>query len=74
MTEEKKRIFEAEAVSVLAGSIGGKPKSRIARLLVSKPDPSRQVAVQFNDLDAASSQEAWDTSDRAIHDGRSRAA
>jgi hypothetical protein len=50
LTEEKKRAFAEEAKPMLTQELATKPGSPLARLLGIKPDISRQVALQFNEL------------------------
>jgi hypothetical protein len=60
LTEEKKRAFAEEAAPILAGSLRGKTKQRIAGLLGNLPDPARQVEFQFNEMDAPDTPSATD--------------
>ncbi|MGA9566970.1 MAG: hypothetical protein WBS19_15710 [Candidatus Korobacteraceae bacterium] len=53
LTEEKKRAFAEEAAAMLASVAPVRPGARIARLLGLKPNSSRQVALQFNELSPA---------------------
>jgi hypothetical protein len=52
LTDAKKRAFREEAVSLLPPLLPTKA-GRIARLLGIKPDPRRQVALQFAELSPA---------------------
>jgi hypothetical protein len=53
LTEAKKKAFAEEAATVLAHLLPTKAGSRIARLLGIKPEPPRQVALQFDELSPA---------------------
>jgi hypothetical protein len=55
LTEGKRRAFASEAAPVLTKSLSAS-RGPIARLLGRKPDPGRQVAFQFNDLDSPAEQ------------------
>lgn len=50
LTEEKKRAFAAEVEPMLNNSVPVKSRGRFARLLGLHPDPARQIAFQFRDL------------------------
>jgi hypothetical protein len=52
LTDEKERAFREEAVTELPPMLPTKA-GRIARLLGIKPDPRRQVALQFAELSPA---------------------
>jgi hypothetical protein len=53
LTEEKKRAFAEEAVAMLTPLVPVKLRGRIARRLGIKTDATRQIALQFNDLNPA---------------------
>ena len=53
LTEEKKRAFAEEAVAMLTPLVPMKLRGRIARRLGIKTDATRQIALQFNDLNPA---------------------
>jgi hypothetical protein len=53
LTEEKKRAFAEEAAAMLTPLVPVKLRGRIARRLGIKTDATRQIALQFNDLNPA---------------------
>jgi hypothetical protein len=69
LTEGKRRAFASEAAPVLTKSLGAL-RGPIARLLGRKPDPGRQVAFQFSDLDSPAEQKV----DRSTEEIKTRLA
>ncbi len=61
LTDEKKRAFAEEVASILPRALDAKPPSRFARLLRIKANVSRQVGLQFNDLNP-DQLTSWDSS------------
>jgi phenylpyruvate tautomerase PptA (4-oxalocrotonate tautomerase family) len=49
LTAEKKKAFAEEVTPMLARSLQREPESRLARFLGFKAEPTRQIAIQFND-------------------------
>ncbi len=59
LTEEKKKAFAEEVVPMLTQSVPARPLGRLARLLRKKADASRQVAVQFHELQSGAIGDSW---------------
>ena len=53
LTEEKKAAFAEETAGMITQLIPAKPRGLIARLLGSKADTQRQIALQFHELSPA---------------------
>ena len=68
LTEEKKRAFAEEVTSILPQALAAKPPSRFARLLRIKANASRQVGLQFNELNP-DELTSWDSSFLLEHRG-----
>lgn len=56
LTEAKKKAFEREVSAVVTPLLPSKSTMKIARLLGVKPDASRQIAFQFDELSPAISE------------------
>jgi hypothetical protein len=56
LTEEKKAAFTEETSGMITDLMPPKPRSLIARLLGAKADTHRQIALQFHELSAATSE------------------
>lgn len=50
LTDEKKKAFAEEVTPMLGRSLHRTPESRLARFLGFKAEPTRQIAIQFNDV------------------------
>ena len=53
LTDEKKKAFAEEVTPMLGRSLHRAPESRLARFFGFKAEPTRQIAIQFNDLGLA---------------------
>ncbi|MFZ1135681.1 MAG: hypothetical protein WAN69_12075 [Candidatus Korobacteraceae bacterium] len=53
LTDEKQRAFAEEAAAMLTPLAPVRPGTRIARLLGLRPNSSRQITLQFNELSPA---------------------
>jgi hypothetical protein len=61
LTEEKKRAFAEDVMPMLTQELAAKARTRSAQLLDIKADISRQVALQFNELNP-DELTSWDSS------------
>ncbi len=65
LTDEKKKAFAEEVTPMLGRSLHREPESRLARFLGFKAEPTREIAIQFNEPgERAKRARSWEGLDR----------